>query len=378
MDGFDDKGKRQRRTLKTRSWSQAQARLTDFESGRVEIPEPEKAPRLDSAIAAFLDDCRARKLEPSTIVSYTNTLGHLARFFPDCNLARVNLEALTKFRSSRVALDPDGTRRYLTANTSNKEIQTMRAFFYFCVARDWLPKNPAVYLKAPKSDLPPTMPFTDQEVQQILDAVDLIDNPNKREIERARLRARALVLTLLYSGFRISDTVKLARAKVSMQTGQLLIRMMKTGAPLYVRLPKIALDALAALPDESPYFFWSGKSKLSCAIGSARRTIDCLLDLAKVIDGHPHRFRDTFSVALLTNGADLRTVQLLLGHTSIKTTEKHYAPFVVSMQRALDEAVSTLHFGLATGPQPPVDPPQDTLGDRKGNLLTFVRAKRRA
>jgi hypothetical protein len=111
MDGFDDKGKRQRRTLKTRSWSQAQARLTDFESGRVEIPEPEKAPRLDSAIAAFLDDCRARKLEPSTIVSYTNTLGHLARFFPDCNLARVNLEALTKFRSSRVALDPDGTRR---------------------------------------------------------------------------------------------------------------------------------------------------------------------------------------------------------------------------------------------------------------------------
>jgi integrase/recombinase XerD len=149
-----------------------------------------------------------------------------------------------------------------------------------------------------------------------------------------------MVLTLLYSGFRISDAVKLARAKVNMQTGQLLIRMMKTGAPLYVRLPQIALDALAALPVESPYFFWSGKSKLSCAIGSARRTIDCLLNLAKVIDGHPHRFRDTFSVALLTNGTDLRTVQLLLGHTSIKTTEKHYAPFVVSMQRALDEAVS--------------------------------------
>jgi hypothetical protein len=49
---------------------------------------------------------------------------------------------------------------------------------------------------------------------------------------------------------------------------------MKTGAPLYVRLPQIALDALAALPVESPYFFWSGKSKLSCAIGSARRTND--------------------------------------------------------------------------------------------------------
>ncbi len=54
-----------------------------------------------------------------------------------------------------------------------------------------------------------------------------------------------------------------------------------------------------------------------------------------------------FSVSLLTNGAELRTVQLLLGHTSIQTTEKHYAPFVVSVQRALDEAVSTLHFRIS-------------------------------
>jgi site-specific recombinase XerD len=219
MEGRDEDGKRQRRALKTRSWSQAQARLTEFEGGRVEILEPEKAPHLDAAIADYLADCRARKLEPSSIVSYTKTLGHLAAFFPGGNLASINLAALTKFRSGRIAVNREGEARSLTANTSLKEIQTMRAFFRFCAARDWIPKNPATDLKAPKSDLPPTMPFTDQEVQQILDAVDLIDNPNKREIERARLRARALVLTLLYSGLRISDAVKLARGKVNMQTG---------------------------------------------------------------------------------------------------------------------------------------------------------------
>ena len=82
MDGFDDKGKRQRRTVKTRSWSQAQARLTEFEGGRVEIPKLESAPQLDAAIADYLADCRARKLEPSSIVSYTKTLSHLAVFFP--------------------------------------------------------------------------------------------------------------------------------------------------------------------------------------------------------------------------------------------------------------------------------------------------------
>jgi hypothetical protein len=56
LDGFDDKGKRQRRTLKTRSWSQAQARLTAFEGGRVEIPKPDKVPQLDAAIADYLAD----------------------------------------------------------------------------------------------------------------------------------------------------------------------------------------------------------------------------------------------------------------------------------------------------------------------------------
>jgi hypothetical protein len=71
--------------------------------------------------------CRARKLEPSSIVSYTKTLGLLA--------------ALTKFRSNRVAVNREGVARSLTANTSLKEIQTMRDFFHFCAARDWIPKN---------------------------------------------------------------------------------------------------------------------------------------------------------------------------------------------------------------------------------------------
>jgi integrase len=62
------------------------------------------------------------------------------------------------------------------------------------------------------------------------------------------------------------------------------------------------------------------------------------------IEGHPHRFRDTFSVRLLEGRENLRTVQLLLGHTSIRTTEKHYAPWVQSVQRILDAATAKLDF----------------------------------
>jgi integrase/recombinase XerD len=101
---------------------------------------------------------------------------------------------------------------------------------------------------------------------------------------------------------------------------------------------------MRALPGQGEYFFWSGASKISSAIGNARETISRVLAVAS-IEGHPHRFRDTFSVSLLSKGEDLHTVQLLLGHTSIKTTEKHYAPYVESFQRVLERCDRQAGFG---------------------------------
>ncbi|HEU0141238.1 MAG TPA: tyrosine-type recombinase/integrase [Bryobacteraceae bacterium] len=177
----------------------------------------------------------------------------------------------------------------------------------------------------------------------ILKACDQMEDGNPNRLERTRARARAFCLVMLYSGLRISDTVKLRRKAVDLTTGKMLLRVMKTGRKLYVRLGRSAIDALSALPGRGEYFFWNGESKLSTAVGNARKTISRVLAVAKVA-GHPHRFRDTFSVRLLEKGEDLRTVQLLLGHTSIKTTEKHYAPFVDSFQRILDAATSKLDF----------------------------------
>jgi integrase/recombinase XerD len=185
-------------------------------------------------------------------------------------------------------------------------------------------------------------------VNKILDACGKLDDGNPHTMERTRARAKAMCLVMLYSGMRISDTIQLKRAAVDLKTGKLLLRVMKTGAPLYVRLGKPATDALRALPGHGEYFFWSGQSKLATAIGNARKTISRVLVNAD-ITGHPHRFRDTFSVTLLSKGEDLRTVQLLLGHTSIKTTEKHYAPFVESFQRVLDAATAKLDFGTRIG-----------------------------
>ena len=64
-----------------------------------------------------------------------------------------------------------------------------------------------------------------------------------------------------------------------------------------------------------------------------------MYEMAGIPDGDSHRLRDTFGVDLLSRGISIETVSRLLGHTSIRTTQKHNAPFVKSPQDALEAAV---------------------------------------
>lgn len=119
---------------------------------------------------------------------------------------------------------------------------------------------------------------------------------------------------------------------------------MKNHVDLKVLLHADAKSALEALPSETPnYFFWTGNGDLITCCKNLRRTIQRLGTIAEV-HAHPHRFRDSFAVELLSQGADIRTVQKLLGHDSVRTTEKHYAHFVLAHQKILDSAAAKLDF----------------------------------
>jgi len=342
-------GKRTRKSLKTRDWARAVKRAEKLEAG------PEGARIVVSvadAIASYLGDCQARNLADSTVESYSKTLEHLSTFCASRGIRAmdgIDLGELTDFRAGRKApaRTENESPRPISPATSGKELETLRAFCAFSKKRGWMPENFAKDLRAPRDDGPPTMPFTREEVDRMLAACDAWGdrNPNSRALTRAN--ARALVLVLLYSGLRISDAVQLRRDAVDLATGKMLLRIMKTGRKQYSRLGKPATDALAALPAGGEYFFWNGASALKTAIGLARRTIERVMARAGIAHGHPHRFRDTFSVRLLEKGEQLRTVQLLLGHNSIKTTEKHYAPWVDSFQVTLDAATAKLDFGQA-------------------------------
>ncbi len=153
------------------------------------------------------------------------------------------------------------------------------------------------------------------------------------------VRVRTFILTMRHSGLRISDTTALACTSLTADD-HLQLYQAKTGEYVSVLLPTFVADALRKVVHRNPaYFFWTGTSKLTSAVSVWRKRLAYVFKKAKIKNGHSHRFRDTFAVSLLQAGVSLEDVSTLLGHTSLRITQKHYSPWVKTRQDALDKAV---------------------------------------
>lgn len=241
------------------------------------------------------------------------------------SLNEFDLIAVGRFRSQW----KDGPR------SSAKKLERLRAFFRFAQDRKWVQENPASRLKSPKVLLWPTMPYSREEVVKILAAIETyIDEMPSAGMDNAR-RMRALVLLLRYSGMRIGDAVNMSSDRIV--GNRLFLYTQKTRVPVNGVLPEIVVTAIEATPKvNEKYFFWSGVGKLDSAVRSWQTRLRKLFVLANIPGGHAHRFRDTFAVELLLAGVPIERVSILLGHQSVRITEKHYSPWVRSRQEQLE------------------------------------------
>jgi integrase/recombinase XerD len=316
-----------RESLGVRDWNRAQVVVREWEA-REERPTKAAPTTVEDAWRDFLTDIDARQLHPSTIRKYKLLDRQMAEHAKSRGLrflAEFDLAELTKFRATW----KDGPR------SSAKKLERLRAFFRFAAKRKWVSDNPASDLKAPRVALCPTMPFTREEMLRILAAVDKYrDEFPGRGAENGR-RMRALVVLLRYSGLRISDAVRLSGEKID--GTKLFLYTQKTGVAVNSILPAFVVVALEATPKVSgEYFFWDGTSDLDAVVGSWRKRLARLFTLAEVEGAHPHRFRDTFAVELLLSGVPIERVSVLLGHQSVRVTERHYSPWVRARQEQLE------------------------------------------
>jgi integrase/recombinase XerD len=322
-----------RKSLDTRDWEKAQGIIREWEAEGEQPAEPEPVTLAD-AWQQFLADAQARNLRRPTLYKY-KLLSRQMETFAQANglrfLREVDLAMLRKFRASW----PNENLGAL------KKLEYLRAFFRFAHECKWIDENPARKLESPKVTQRPTMPFTSEQMAEILNACEKYGNRCRggkyRGPENAR-RIRAFVLLLRHSGLRIGDAVTLERSRIT--ADKLFLFTAKTGTPVYVPLPEFVLTALAAVPKVSErYFFWAGGSKVESTTGDWQRTLKGVFNNAGISDGHAHRFRDTFAVGLLQAGVPMERVSVLLGHSSIKVTERYYAPWVRERQEQLESDV---------------------------------------
>lgn len=321
-----------RQSTHLRDWEKAQALVREWEAEGEPATEPQAQPMtVHEACEEFLRDAVARNLHEKTVYKYRLLFRQLESFAQARGFRFLKELATATLRGFRAAWS-DGNLAAL------KKLERLRTFFRFAQGSKWINENPAAELKNPKVSARPTLPFTHEEIIRILQACDKYCDSYGRNGQANARRLRALVLVLRYSGLRIGDAVSCPVERLN--GNKLLLYTQKTGVPVYCPLPDFVGKALEEIPRSSErYFFWTGESKLQSATGNWQGKLKRLFRLAKIPDGHAHRFRDTFAVELLLAGVPLERVSILLGHTSIRITEKHYAPWVRARQEQAEADV---------------------------------------
>jgi integrase/recombinase XerD len=315
-------GRMIRKSLDLRSWEAAQKLVRDWEA------HPEGGGvTITKACEKFLSDAVARHLSEPTMKKIRHVCGELTRELGAVSLRSVTVDDIRKIRELWK----------LSALTTQKRLEMMRSFFRFCVDSGWIDRNPAAAVKLPVVHQSPTLPFGAAEMERILWAADTIREIHPQMPKGKERRIRAFILVMRYSGVRISDAVTLTPERV--KEGKLFLYQAKTKQPVWVPIPDEVVNTLSEIHEGGGYYFWSGAGKIKTCITQWQEDLKKVFVIAGIPDGHAHRFRDTFAVSLLEKGIDLKTVSVLLGHTSIQTTERHYAPWVKSRQLALETAV---------------------------------------
>jgi integrase len=332
-------------SLKIRDWTRANEIIRDWE---IAGSRKQEAPALTSvrdACDAFMADVEAQRLSDASLKKYKVLLVNqrkpknlekhspsLSEFCAEAGItftSQLLLPEIARFRGQW----KDG------AIAGGKKLERLRVFGRFMVDRGWWPENFALKLKRPKVTEPPTLPFTRDEISALLSAcARFIDWRGQTDQENAH-RLRAWVWFMRYSALRIMDG---ASCPVDRLNGnRIFLYTQKTGVPVYIPLPPFVVDALNACPRKSErYWFWTGVGSKETLAGNWRRTFRRLCKIAGVKNGHPHRFRDMLAVELLPEGVPIERVSALLGHSSVKITERHYAPWVQARQAQLEADVT--------------------------------------
>ncbi len=286
-------------------------------------------PRDEYLIEAFIEMLSAeRGASSNTLSSYQKDLDDFSRFCKSRGKTLIEVEAET-ISNHLAALAKQG----YAASSQARKLSALRQFFKFLFSEGMRQDEPTGILDAPKQARPLPKVLGEKEVDQLIERAEQeAGNPKARPPAMLRAKRLLALLEALYAtGMRVSELVTLPQS-ASRKDAQFLIIRGKGEKERLVPLGQKAKQAIAGYRDarrandkykDSPWLFPSSGAKGHFTRQAFARDLKALAIRAgmKPQKISPHVLRHAFASHLLQNGADLRSVQQLLGHADISTTQ---------------------------------------------------------
>lgn len=271
----------------------------------------------EGILQVFLEFLSVEKgLSLNTVLSYSRDMKKLIQFFKKEKIhwQRAREEDLAKFVQHQ-------SRAGLSARSLARLISSLRSFYKFLVLDGVIEKNPSVNLSSPKTWLHLPKFLTLKEVELLMNQPDEKDSRGFRD--------KAMLELLYATGLRVSELIALEPKDLNLEEGFLICRG-KGGKERIVPLGGSAVNALRkylseARPklvkqsSESLFLTYRGHAFTRQGFWKLLKTYAKKAGLGLKIS--PHTLRHSFATHLLERGADLRSVQLMLGHSQITTTQ---------------------------------------------------------
>lgn len=300
------------------------------------------AVRIESAVAiletldSFAIGLAARKLSARTVGTYVQSLKTFVGWLgDDATVGQIQSDRLLAYQIHRRDRD---------AATIGKDLSAIRSYCRWCIRVGLRHDDPTMDFAWPKrADALPRVLSSDEQrkLEKLLSrALPVLD----KEARWVRERERRGILLMLYAGCRLSEAVNVAWGDVDLEAKQLLIHLGKGRKSRAVGLHARLVMEFSRVPVSERVGYVAGGRHGAKISG---KTLAKMFEAGGWVreaglDISAHELRHTFATLLLRNGADLRTIQLLLGHASLATTQRYLGLDLRDKQRAIDMLPSSL------------------------------------